>query len=205
MTPTNAPAPHAAQSVEALQQKESALEHVRAERAKLEAVTPRLAAAVKTARTALDSAQLSVFVARGTPGFEDDAAAEASVKAAQADLDEVCTQHDAAQERLGVLERAEGQLQREIGEIRGKLHLAHMERAKAELRDRIADNAETFAAMIREVAALRMLEGVTTWPEELSAALEKSTPNSSTQQLVREGQALADRIRAGASVGEVMP
>lgn len=200
-------------SPEALEQKEGALAHVREERRKLGEQLPKLTAAAKTARVALERAQLGVFVARGTPGFEDDAAAQASVAKAQADLDAVCVQRDQVEERTALLDRAEAQLVAEVSRIKGALHLAHIERSKKALRERIDAKAPVLAALVQEITALRTLEGLTTWPQELGDALrsvlrkpEDRDPMPDRLSLaVRDGQGAADRIRAGATVVEVTP
>lgn len=196
---------------ETLKSKQTALELVRAERAKVAKQLPQLSAAVKTASERLEKAKLDVFVAKGTPGFEDDAAAEASVAKARKDLDALCTQRDAADDRLDFLGRAEKQLQGEVEKRQGALHLQHVARARKGLEARIAAKAPVLATLIAEIAALRSLDGRTTWPQELDSALEDALAPEDrhariTQPLaaaLRAGMAMADRVRAGAAVEEV--
>ncbi len=190
---------------EQLKAKQSALACVREEQSKLGPTIPSLKAAVRKASEVLDQAKLAGIVAKGTPGFEDDIAAERSAKKAQTLLDQACLALDGAEDRIEFLDRAEKQLVAEVGKLQGEIHLAHMERSKDELRKRIAANAPAFAEMVREIAALRLLENQSTWPEELAWALEQSTPNTSMRGIVKEGQDRADRIRAGATVAEVSP
>lgn len=190
---------------ELLKAKKDALVRVREEQAKLGPSIPGLKAAAGRAREVLDQAKLAGIVAKGTPGFEDDAAAERSAKKAQELLDAACLALDNAEDRVEFLARAEKQLEGEVGKLQGELHLAHLERSKAELRERIEAGATAFAEMVRDIAALRLLDNQSTWPEELSKALEQSTPHKNVQAIVKEGQDRADRIRAGATVAEVSP
>lgn len=199
MTTTNTSA-----TPEALKAKQDALARVNEEMAKLSPTIPMLQRKVAEARETLDQAKLAGIVAKGTPGFEDDAAAERSAKKAQALLDAACLALDNAEDRITFLGRAEKQLASDVDRMKAALHTAHLERSKAELLGKIEAQRAGFAEFLRLVAALRTLQGSTTWPQELHSVLEQSVPGLALQVVIREGQDRTDRIRAGATVAEVL-
>lgn len=199
MTESTTTGPAIALSSETLKAKEAALARVHTEQAKLDKLVPDLVRAKKTASARLDTAQLAVFVATGTPGFEDDRAVEASVAKEQAALDSVCEQLAAAEDRIKVLKRAEVQLHREIGETQGALLLAHIGRVKTALSARIEKSSVVFAEMVRDIATLRTLEGVTTWAADFDRVITE-TAKADLPALIRNGQSRADRVRAGEEV-----
>lgn len=197
----------------ALTQQKAALEFTRGERPKLVKKVEDLGKAKTIAARALERAQLNVYVAHGTPDRGDDAAAAAAVRIAKDDFESVCAQLDRAEESLAALDRAEKTLVAEIGRMEGAARMAHIERSKVELRKRIDAKAATLAALIAEIAAARTLAGVTSWPQEVHQALEEALRKPEDRDpmpnrlvlAIREGQGMADRIRAGATVEEVCP
>ncbi len=185
-----------------MKEKQQAFARVSDERGKLQARIEELKRKLGAARDRLAQAKLARDVARGTAGFEDDVAAEKSVKEARRQLEAAEEAYEAAEERLEDLGRAHQHLQTEIREHEARQEAQRLEQAKQELRDRVEKSAAEFAEFIRLIATLRTLEHRTTWPEELSRVLEESHKAMSLQQLVRQGQARADRVKAGASVEE---
>lgn len=180
-----------------LQQKEAALATVRERREALEAATPGLNGEAKAKAAQLDAAKLAVFTAKGTPGYEDDAAAARSVEAAQSALDAVLLARDAAEEQLGVLERAERQLIDEVGKLRAELTAARIEAAKTALATRIAQKAPALAEAVRDVVAFATVDGGGgVFPENLLRVIEQATGLDIVKVIV-EGRERAQALRSG--------
>jgi len=138
-------------------------------------------------------------VASRTAGLDDDIAAAASVKEAQAALDAACEKRADVEQRLERWTRAEERLTREYGALRGAFTEANRQRAMATLRTRIDERRAGFEGLIRDVAALRFLDGQSTWPQELDRALEIAL-GAELQTLIRQGQDHATRVRGGEEV-----
>jgi chromosome segregation ATPase len=192
----NAAPPPSREDVEA---KRFALETVHAEREDLEKQLPRLTAEVAAARDRLEKAHEDELVASRTAGLDDDVAAAASVKEAQAALDAACEKRADVEQRIERWTRAEERLTREFGALQGAFTEAQRHRAMATLRARLDEGRTAFEGVVRDVAALRFLDGQSTWPQELERAIDFAL-GTTTQQLIREGQELAARARGGEEI-----
>lgn len=180
-----------------LQQKEVALAVVREKRAALEAAVPGLNAEAKAKAAQLDEAKLAVFTAAGTPGYEDDIAAAKSVEAAQSALDAALLARDAAEEQLGVLERAEKQLVAEAGKIQGEIVQARIAAGKAALAKRVAAAREPLAEAVRDVVAFATVDGGGgVFSDNLLRVIEQATGLDIAKVIV-EGRERAQALRTG--------
>lgn len=163
---------------------------------------PELKRGVAKAGERVQAAKLAEIVARGTPGFEDDIAAERSLTAAVGEQEKAFKELEVAEDRAATLVKAMNHLGKRIASLTENEHQEHMRRSIAEGEQLVEKGEEAVAEHLRNLVMLRTLRHQTTWPEELSRALEKSTRIKSVKQLIREGQARADRVKAGATIAE---
>lgn len=178
---------------------ESRLAAVRQKLAEVRTGGPQLSERLAKASKVLGEAKLAAEVAIGSPGFEDDIKAAESVSRAQAELDRLLEERDSVEDRIETLSKAEKHLEQEVQAARSAHLVAAVAAARTDLQAKIDQLTPAMLAWWTHVAALRDLNGATTWESEAGHIISIGQ-RVNLQQSIDAGHRIADRVRGGGKV-----
>jgi hypothetical protein len=178
-----------------INEKTQNLERIRSEKAALAATHASLTGEVQRAAAAAKAAQVDAVV---TPGRESQSRADGAAKA----LEAVVAKRDAAEDRAGLLELAERQLEGEIRELDDVLVKAARAAAVLELTRRLDAGRPKAREWIVQAIAEAMIKGVIVGDLGL-AAVQALEPGQYTGLVEGSIRASAVAIQESINRGEV--